>query len=126
VSQLLARVSEANSQGVCKCVSCGKLIYWNECDGGHYIAKGKGGSNSWALDMRNIHPQCKGCNGFQMRYGNAEARYTFWMIRKYGVDLVEMMTFSNPVVKWYAFELEQLIKDRKIEIKKHKKRIGAK
>ena len=60
--QKLARISAADEYGMVQCVSCDKRMHWKECDGGHYIAKGS--SSYWALEVENVHPQCKGCNAF--------------------------------------------------------------
>jgi len=87
--QKLARISAADEYGMVKCVSCDKRMHWKECDGGHYIAKGS--SSYWALERENVHPQCKGCNGFGMKHGSAEGQYTLWMIDMYGEDFVKRM-----------------------------------
>ena len=80
--QLLARVSAADDNGYCTCVSCGERGHYKEFDGGHFIAKGT--SSRWALELINVAPQCKGCNGFGMKYGIAAQQYMLWMIDKYG------------------------------------------
>ena len=87
--QKLARISAADEYGMVQCVSCDKRMHWKECDGGHYIAKGS--SSYWALEVENVHPQCKGCNAFGMSKGSAEGQYTLWMIDMYGEDFVRQM-----------------------------------
>ena len=52
----------------------------------HFIPKGS--SSYWALEIENVHPQCKGCNGFGMKFGDAAQRYTLWMQDYYGRDFV--------------------------------------
>ena len=88
-AQKLARMAAADATGTVRCVSCDKRMSWKACDGGHYISKGT--SAYWALDMENIHPQCKGCNVYGMRHGSAEGQYTLWMIDMYGEDFVRGM-----------------------------------
>lgn len=122
-AQKLARLREADSNGYCQCWSCGVIKHYKEMDGGHFIPKGKGGSNMWALDMRNIHPQCKGCNGFQMKHGKAAQQYTMKMIRAYGMNFVDTLTTMNKVQKYSEWELEQILEGFKKEIKEHEKRI---
>lgn len=123
-AQKLARLQESDDNGYCQCWSCGVIKHYKEMDGGHFIPKGKGGTNMWALDLRNIHPQCKGCNGFQMKHGNAAQRYTVKMIKTYGIEFVEILTTQNKVVKYSEWELEEMLKDLKSQIKLHEKRIG--
>ena len=100
-AQKLARISAADEWGMVQCVSCDKRMHWKECDGGHYIAKGN--SSYWSLEMENIHPQCKGCNSFQMKHGSAEGPYTLWMIDFYDIDFVrEMQRDKRKIKKFYA------------------------
>lgn len=123
--QKLVRVKSANDFGYCACVSCGVIKKWNDgMQGGHFIAKGNGGSNQWALVEENVHPQCSGCNGFGMRYGNAETDYTLFMIDTYGRDKVDQMRSENKVTKYSRVELEIMIEEMKVQIKEHLERIG--
>lgn len=121
---LLARVSEADDNGYCTCVTCGAVAPWNEMQGGHFIPRGK--SSYWALDIRNVHSQCAGCNGFGMKYGSAPQAYTTWMIDYYGRDFVdEMLRDQGNLKKLYKRDYEDMLKDFNEQIRFHKKRIGA-
>lgn len=123
-AQLLSRVSEADDNGYCTCVSCGAYGPWNEFDGGHFIPKGA--SSYWVLELENIHPQCKGCNGFGMKFGDASQRYTLWMEDYYGRDFVDnMLATKSQTRKMYKRDYEELLKEFNEQIKFHKKRIGA-
>ena len=85
--QRLSRLKAADDNGYCTCVTCGVVRQWDDAmQGGHFIAKGNGGTNEWALVEENVHPQCAGCNGFGMRYGNAETAYTLYMNILYTSD----------------------------------------
>ncbi|MGH1470143.1 MAG: recombination protein NinG [Cellvibrionaceae bacterium] len=122
--QLLVRVKAANDNGYCKCVTCGIEKPWNEMDGGHFIPKGS--SSYLALVEENVHPQCKGCNGFGMKHGSAAQEYTLWMIKTYGKDEVDrMLADKRNIIKIYKKEYEEMLKDFNEQIKYHKKRIGA-
>lgn len=121
--QKLARVSEADDNGYCQCVSCGTLAHWSEMDGGHYIPKGN--SSYWSLDIRNVHPQCKGCNGYGMKFGTAAQEYTKWMIDYYGREFVDQMERDKRnTVKYYKKDYEEMTKDFNEQIKYHLERIG--
>lgn len=125
VAQELARISSADDNGYCTCVTCGHVGRWNDgFDGGHYIPKSV--STYWMLDPRNIHPQCKSCNGNGMKYGGKEAIYTLWMIDTYGREFVEHMeAMSKKVTRRTAKGYNEFIETARAEIAKHKKRIGC-
>ena len=121
--QKLSRISAADDNGYCKCVSCGKLDNYKNMDGGHFIPKGS--SSRWALEESNVNPQCKGCNGFSMKHGSAEAQYTLWMIDWVGKDQVEhMLATKNDPVKFYAADYREMVADWSEQIKAHERRLG--
>ncbi len=122
--QKLARIQAANDSGFASCVSCGRIQHYKEMDGGHFIPKGS--SSRWALEECNVHPQCKGCNGYGMRHGNAEAQYTMWMIDWYGRDFVEsMIAKKRDPVKLYQQDYRDMIADWEEQIRSHERRIGV-
>ena len=76
------RLSEADINGHCRCISCGVIRFWKRIDAGHFISRG----HKYLLyDERNVHPQCGGCNSFKQ--GNY-ADYRKAMILKYGEAVV--------------------------------------
>jgi len=121
--QKLARVAAADDNGNCQCVSCGEWDHWKNMDGGHFIPKGH--SSYWALQVENVHPQCKGCNGFGMKHGTAASRYTLWMQDYYGRDFIEEMeaTKRNPI-KLYKGDYETMLKEFNEQINHHLKRLA--
>ncbi len=121
--QLLSRISAADNNGYAKCVSCGSVYHYKDMDGGHFIPKGH--SSYWALEVENVHPQCKGCNGFGMKFGTAEAQYTLWMVDYYGRDFVDNMEQTKKnVKKLYKKDYEEMLSDFNERIAFHRKRIG--
>ena len=123
--QKLVRLKAADDNGYCSCVTCGVTKHWNDgMQGGHFIAKGNGGRNMWALVEENVHPQCAGCNGFGIKFGNAESRYTLYMEDMYGRDKVDEMLEKNVVSKLDRIELQDLIDDWKDQINDHLERIA--
>ncbi len=121
ILQKLVRVKAADDNGLVKCVTCDKWSHWKDMQGGHFIARG---SKKWKLVEENIHPQCPGCNGFGMKYGNAEAVYTAYMIDMYGREFVDhmLMTKSQPH-KYTRAEVESLVDEWKDQLKQHEKRV---
>lgn len=117
--QRLVKIKAADHAGFCTCVTCGKVDYWWNMQGGHYIPRG---NDATKLLEENIHPQCSGCNGFGMKYGDAEKHYTLYMIDMYGRDFVEeLLATKGKPHKWYRPELEDLIKELKERIKEAEK-----
>jgi len=121
--QKLVRLKAADDNGYCTCVTCGSLHPWTEMDGGHFIPKGN--SSYWSLQEENIHPQCKGCNGFDMKYGTAAQRYTLYMIDTYGRDFVDHMeeTKKHPI-KHYKKDYVNMTKEWQAQIKEQLARIN--
>ena len=121
--QKLARISAADDSGYAQCVSCNCVKHYKEMDGGHFIPKGS--SSFWALDIENVHPQCKGCNGFQMTHGSAAQQYTIWMIDYYGREKVDwMIEHKNDPIKFYAADYRAMIAEWNEQIKAHERRVG--
>lgn len=55
----LRRLQEASSNGYCRCISCGVLVRWDECDGGHWLSRRFRGTE---IEADNVWPQCRRCN----------------------------------------------------------------
>lgn len=120
--QKLARLKAADDNGYCQCVSCGQYHHWKEMDGGHFISKAH--SSYWALREECVHPQCKRCNGWGMKFGTATQQYTVWMIDYYGQDFVdEMLATTKKSVKIYKKDYEQMTAEWNEQIKEHLQRI---
>lgn len=77
------RRRDADENGLCACISCGRIAHWKQMDAGHFI--GKGVSLFLKYDERNVNAQCGRCN---LNEGNY-AGYREGMIKKYGLEVVE-------------------------------------
>lgn len=120
--QKLVRLKAADDNGYVSCVTCGKVDHYKCMDGGHYIAKGA--SSYWSLEEVNVHPQCKGCNGYGMKFGDAGALYALYMVDMYGRDFVdEMHAKKRHVRKYSKVDYADMLKELKAEIAYHEKRI---
>jgi len=119
--QKLVRLKAANENGLVQCVTCSKWAHWKDMQGGHFISRG---SKRWKLVEENVHTQCPGCNGFGMKYGNAEAVYTAYMIDMYGRDFVdEMLRTKGEPKKFTWAEVEEIDAEFSALIKHHEKRV---
>lgn len=88
----LRRLQEATDNGYVRCISCGKVLPWNEADGGHYISRQV---RVTEMDPENVWPQCKECN--QLLDGNEEA-YRRGLVGKIGpsaVDRLEIIAWAG-------------------------------
>lgn len=73
---------EASESGICKCISCGKVGFISEFDGGHGFAKGA--NNKLSRLRNNIHTQCHYCN--RMVPGGNQVYWFEGVKEKYGLE----------------------------------------
>lgn len=120
--QLLVRLKAADSNGNCKCVSCGVVEHWSDMHGGHYIAAKNAATR---LLEENIHPQCRQCNGFDME--KVHPVYTRYMDDMYGKDFVDELIskIAKPGerYRWRKSEILELHADVKRQIDEQKIRL---
>lgn len=103
------RRSHADSNGFCRCYTCGKVLDWKkDAQAGHAIGGRRG---MVLLDPEIIRPQCVGCNVFGR--GNYPV-FTTKLIKEKGMDWWEKkLEQSRQVRKWTRSELEEFIETYK-------------
>ena len=105
------RVSNADKNGYCTCVTCGVVKHWKEIQAGHFMSR-KHYSTRW--DERNVSSQCLACNMF--RQGE---QYKFSLFL--GKDEAEVLYLkSKETVKFTNYELEEMIKDYEAKLNSDK------
>lgn len=120
--QKLVRMKAADDNGYAQCVTCKKIDHWSQLQGGHFIARRH---KKWKLEEENVHPQCAYCNGFGMKFGNAEAAYTTHMIDTYGRDFVDhMLATKTESTKMTRADIDRISAEFKEQIKHHERRIA--
>lgn len=101
--QRLRKLQEADENGNCTCVTCGKVDHWSAMDGGHYISRTwtRFKLESLCLGGRfeNIYPQCKGCNRFDHRIHDD---YAVFMRDTYGEDFMDWVSTEKRNTKKYS------------------------
>ena len=103
------RLTNADNNKNCICVTCNKTFFWKEIQAGHFISR-KHYSTRW--DERNVKPQCPGCNVF--RYGE-QYKYSLFLGSVVANDLYLK---SKEIVKFTNYELEDMTKDYSDKLKK--------
>ncbi len=106
------RLKEAvKANGYVKCVTCGKIRKWNDqMEAGHYVSRDK---KPTRYDERNVHVQCKSCNGY---HSGELAEYAVYLVSEYGQDILVELTQKGREYK--KFTLDELKKMAKIYRKK--------
>ena len=49
------RLRDADKNGICRCITCGKPFPWKECDAGHFIPRDR---KATRFNEQNVHAQC--------------------------------------------------------------------
>lgn len=116
--QLLARLQEVDKYGYGKCISCWKRVHRSEADWWHYIPRSH---MATAFDLRNVHLQCKYCNGW-LRWNIVEYRKN--LINQFWEDLVlKLEEMKNTTKEFSKEELEALLAQTKWLIELEKKKL---
>lgn len=86
------RKREADENGITSCVTCGRRDHWKNMDAGHFIGRQHMGTR-W--DERNVHPQCKRCNGFE---GGQQYHYGHFLKIKYGDQIIDELEYKGRAI----------------------------
>ncbi len=106
VFQRIVRMEHADKHGNCKCITCGKVLPWNDpaMNSGHFISRTK---HATVFHFINCHPQCAACND-PKRKGNKSAEYERYMIATYGSEVVsDLMICAEQKIRWTCEELAE-------------------
>jgi len=79
-----------------ECCTCGAVKSWFRMDAGHYKSRGSGGMSGVYFDERNVHLQCKRCNGFE---GGRPKEYREFMLKRYGQDVLDDIERKHRIIK---------------------------
>ena len=119
VFSIFIRLRDSDSQGVCKCFTCGALKHWTKGDCGHGIPRQH---KATKFSEMNNHFQCKGCNGFE---GGAREKYKEAMDKKYGAGTWDkILVASKQSVHWTATVLQNNITYYTAEVARLKEEKG--
>jgi hypothetical protein len=111
--QLYVRLLETDDNGYGYCKSCGKMLTWQESNGGHFQPKGRN-YNAAAFEEDNVHLQCETCNCYR---GGNPAGYYEYMLKTYGkkaiaeIKQLSYKTLDNTEIREIAKLYKQKCKD---------------
>lgn len=111
VYSLLVRQRSAND-GVVKCVTCGKRMLWRRSHLGHFMVRQRMPTR---YDDENTGVQCVNCNTF---HEGEQFKFSQYIDRIHGRGTAEQLQIKSGILKKFTrFELEELIKGIKQELK---------
>lgn len=97
------RLRYADSNGMCRCVTCGVSKHWKEQQAGHFI---DGRTNSILFDERGVWVQCYGCN--MCRSGN-KVEYFRFMQETVGDEVIdELRSLKKKTVKYSYSDYDEI------------------
>jgi len=116
------RIRDANTNGLCKCITCDTVKPWQDMDCGHFQSR-RFLSTRW--DEYNASAQCQKCNQYgageqylhgraiNAKFGEGTAEYITQLSRSlHKLNKKEVMELA----RYFKQETEQLAKDKGIEI----------
>lgn len=116
VFAMFIRLRDALPGGVFRCISCGRLLPFDQSDCGHYINRQHMATR---FNEKNCNAQCRKCNRFDE--GNIQG-YRRGLIAKYGEPTVLMLeVMKNQINKISDFEYRAMIDYYRKEVKRLKK-----
>lgn len=116
VFSMFIRLRDAIPNGMFRCISCGRLLPFDQSDCGHYINRQHMATR---FNEKNCNAQCRKCNRFDE--GNIQG-YRRGLIAKYGEPTVLMLeAMKNQINKISDFEYRAMIDYYRKEVKRLKK-----
>ncbi len=102
------RLSNADSKGMCMCVTCNKQFHWKNIQAGHFMSR-KHYSTRW--NENNVKPQCVGCNMFK---SGEQYKYSLFLGSELANDLYLK---SKELVKFSSQDIQDMIDNYNSKLK---------
>lgn len=110
------RLRDARKGGLVQCISCGRIIPFDQSDCGHYINRQHMATR---YSEKNCNAQCRSCNRFDE--GNIQG-YRRGLIAKYGEPTVLLLeSLKKEINKISDFEYQTMIDFYRKEVKRLEK-----
>jgi hypothetical protein len=106
VFSIFIRERDSNEYGYGSCVTCGLNKHWREMDAGHYMPR-QDLATRWY--EKNVHLQCKKCNGFR---GGEPEKMAAYIESYYGPGELECLRVTakskfRPTRDWMQSKIQQ-------------------
>jgi 5-methylcytosine-specific restriction endonuclease McrA len=113
------RLRDSDSNGICKCITCGSFDHWRSVDAGHFITRENMGTR-W--EEENVHAQCQGCNRFK---SGKQYEHGLAVDKRHGAGTAsKLLVKSKGVCNWQDFEIEAMAKYYRDQVKELKEQKG--
>lgn len=110
------RLRDARKDGTFRCISCGRVLPFDQSDCGHYINRQHMATR---YSEKNCNAQCRSCNRFDE--GNIQG-YRRGLIAKYGEPTVLLLeSLKKETNKISDFEYQTMIDFYRKEVKRMEK-----
>lgn len=121
--QKLVRMKAADSNGMVKSFTSGKVLHWTEAQGSHFIQRNRLATK---LLEENVHPQTPGENMYDMKTATGVLDYRRAMVEFYGEPFVYDLEWQSKQTKKYTrAEVEGIIFDFKRQIQEQEARLAG-
>lgn len=98
-----------------KCISCGKIKPYDQCDCGHFHSRTH---MSTRFDPMNANGECRACNRFSADHLLGYQKNLIAKIGQRNYDLLNIR--AHETKKWHPFELEKMIEYYKALVQSYK------
>jgi len=116
---LYIRLRWATKEGLCQCVTCGKVGHYKKMQCGHFQSR-RHHATRW--NEQNCAVQCVGCNCFKQ---GEQFKFSIYLDGKYGEGTAKELEFlSRQITKVSRSDYEENISYYKDLVKKIKKEEG--
>ena len=116
---LFIRLRWATKEGICQCVTCGKVGHYKKMQCGHFQSR-RHHATRW--NEQNCAVQCVGCNCFKQ---GEQFKFSIYLDGKYGEGTAKELEFlSRQITKVSRSDYEENISYYKDLVKKIKKEEG--
>jgi len=116
---LFIRLRFATKEGLCQCVTCGKVGHYKKMQCGHFQSR-RHHATRW--NEKNCAVQCIGCNCFQQ---GQQYRFSIYLDGRYGEGTAKDLEYlAKQITKISRSDYEEKITYYKDVVKKLKKEKG--
>tara|TARA_R100000231_G_scaffold139539_2_gene121160 strand:+ start:1298 stop:1684 length:387 start_codon:yes stop_codon:yes gene_type:complete len=108
IFSIYVRLFNADKNGNCKCITCGKQQHYKQLHAGHFISR-RHLCTRW--DLNNVKPQCIYCNTYQQ---GRQYEFSLQLGKKLSQDLLKK---SKEVCKFAPSDIQDMIDQYTTKVK---------